>query len=71
MSNENIRHIHSGGIVGGYSVCDKQGGTLVNDADKSDCVDCVKAVRDWIKQHPGHRYENEVKRACANVGLEF
>lgn len=64
-------HIHSGGIVGGYPVCDEQGGSLVNDADKSNCIKCIKIVRDAMKKHPGHRWEGEVRQACANVGLEW
>lgn len=67
----NVKHIHAGGVVGGFSVCGAQGGTVHNDADESNCIDCITKVRDWIKPQEGHKYTAEVKRACANVGIEF
>lgn len=64
-------HIHAGGMVGGFSVCGESKGTVVNDADKSDCVICITKVRDYIKKYPKSPYVDEVKRACSNVGISY
>lgn len=67
-----MKHIHAGGMLGGFSVCGCSTGEVVNDADKSDCVICILRVRDWVQTHPNHHaYVEEVKRACANVGITY
>lgn len=65
-------HIHSGGLVGGYAVCGAHDGIAVDDADRANCPKCISVVRDYVKSYgPGHRYEEEVKRACKNIGIDF
>lgn len=63
-------HIHAGGIVGGYSICGGKEGALVDDADKSDCVECVTKLWSRYKDMPNHKYYAEVRRAAVNLNVE-
>lgn len=66
-----MTHVHSGGMCGGNSICGEQSGNLTDDADKSDCVDCVVALRDYLRKNPEYVYADEIKRACVNLNLEL
>lgn len=70
-SKDDIIHVHAGGMVGGLSICGNQQGFLVDDADKANCKACIQRLVDYCKKNPGYRYEDEVKRAAANVKLPF
>jgi hypothetical protein len=67
-----IVHIVASGLIGGFTVCGSHKGNAVYDADKSNCPQCVRRVRDCLKAlSKPSQYEPEVRRACAALAIPW
>lgn len=64
------RHIHSGGLIGGYSVCGSARGECTDDWETIDCLECARMLANAFKlQPPNWRYRAEAQRALSKFGL--